>query len=388
MHRVFAAFTLVELLVAIVVIAILSGLVLGALQRAAGQSKVLHTKSTISKLHASMMDHWDTYRTRRVPIDPNNIAQGMNAGMFTYAAGQIATMSSRRIANSGGQLNAYPVKPYDSLSVPPGIPGIFPTGAQIAAMRLLALREIQQYEMPQSFGDFADMSGSPGSYQLRSPTILGNYVAATKTVQPLVPGLAYTYLAALNAATTTNKSAIEANQSAECLYMILTIGSSDSSLIGEQPIPLSDVGDVDGDGLPEFQDAWPVAQSSFSTISRANSPINWIRWPAGFFPSDFLADPNSPSAFQFSMAFHDPLDPLKLDVPFATAQTPAAPRGYRLTPLIFSAGPDGEWGLIQNSSSADPYDNSSPGMSGALASGMVPGVVLDNITNQDVADKR
>jgi len=390
--RLRSAFTLVELLIAITVISILSGLVYGALQRASVQSKAIHTRSTISKLNASVVDRWESYRTRRVNLDPINVAQGMKAGYYATAFQAITAMASRRIANSNGAMNFYPTVPYDPLSVPINA-GTFPTSAQLAAIRLLALREIQQYEMPNAFSDFADMSGTPGSFKLRQPNVLMNYVSITDSVQNNIPGLAFAYLAALNKATTTDVNQITANESAECLYMMLTFGSSDNLLAGEHPVPPGDIGDVDGDGLLEFQDAWPSQNLNYPTTARANNPISWIRWPAGYYPSDTLPDPNLPTPSQFSLGFHDYLDPLKLDIPLTAVQDPPAPRGYRLVPLIYSAGPDGLYEMFTTGTSSDPYDNgastSTPGLAGSWQDSNLDGKdqSIDNITNQDIADK-
>lgn len=393
-----SGFTLIELLISIVIIGILAGLVLGALQQAAGRAKQIHTRSTIAKLSASVTDRWESYRTRRVNIDPMNVALGMKNGYFGNAYNAIISMANRRIGNSGGTVNAYPAQPYDALSVPASAVGVFPTSAQIAAIRLLALRDLQRYEMPTFFSDFADMNGTPGSFQLRTPDVLGTYVAASNSVQAQPPGLAYAYLAALNKATTTDINQIKSNETAECLYMMLTIGTSDDAVSGERPVSLADIGDVDGDGLPEFQDSWPVQNSHYATTSRANSPINWLRWPAGVV-SPLQEDPfpvklgqvinGTPATqadidaavIQFGIAHHDFLDPLKLDV--AGGSSPVSPRGIRLTPLIYSAGPDGSYDInFGNGLASDPYDASN-GLAG-VATG--PGAV-DDITSHDIEER-
>lgn len=62
-------FTLVEMLITITIIGILAGGVLAALQSARETAKVAKTKSTITKLHYIIMARYDSYRTRRVPIE-------------------------------------------------------------------------------------------------------------------------------------------------------------------------------------------------------------------------------------------------------------------------------------------------------------------------------
>lgn len=370
-----AGFTLIELLVAITVIGILSGLVYGALQRAGTASRIVHTKSTIAKLNASLMDRWDSYRTRRLPVDPRAIilsptTQGANALKF------INQLWVQRGKN-----------PSDPLNMSPSANG-YPSNLQIAAIRLACMRELMAYEMPQHFDDIID--------NFSSSTSAGTFTIRKSWYLPTYPPLATAYVAAVNRASLAGASfsQIKANDGAECLYMILTIGSTDSGMFGEQ-LPDQDIGDVDGDGLPEFQDAWAVAMNSFAPKGQANSPIDFLRWAPGFV-SSVQPDPqpikvgdkigNPPTAatasdvqaasIEFCLAHHDYFDPLKLDT--MTSNNPQL-RGFQLTPLIYSAGPDGNWALDYGQPyTLDPYD-----ATGVLAGTPSQGA-SDNITNHDL----
>ena len=63
-----------------------------------------------------------------------------------------------------------------------------------------------------------------------------------------------------------------------------------------------DIGDIDGDGAPEFLDGW-------------GKPIRCIRWPAGFVPSPADGRPRG------SRADRDPFDPYRRDpTKFASAR--------------------------------------------------------------------
>ncbi|MGQ9607285.1 MAG: type II secretion system protein, partial [Thermogutta sp.] len=64
-----SGFTLTELLVAITIIAILAGLVWAGVARARETARIAKTKSTIAKINQVIMERYDSYRTRRVPID-------------------------------------------------------------------------------------------------------------------------------------------------------------------------------------------------------------------------------------------------------------------------------------------------------------------------------
>jgi hypothetical protein len=175
-------------------------------------------------------------------------------------------------------------------------------GVRLARLRLDATRELMKLEMPDRWSD-----------------ITGNYydgeVLAPAHVRYLesLPALTRSYLRRFMSIRPTDQF-----EGAECLYMIVMLACGD----GEARTLFSpqDIGDVDGDGAPEFLDGW-------------GRPIHFIRWPAGFVPASGLmtGDPASDA---------DPFDHFRVDV------NPMDPtRGYRLVPLIFSGGPSGSTGL-------------------------------------------
>lgn len=79
-------FTLVELLVTIMIIAVLAGLFLSAMASTAETGRIAATKATIAKIHNLVMQRYETYRTRRVPISFVN--SGGNQSWPVIAAGQ------------------------------------------------------------------------------------------------------------------------------------------------------------------------------------------------------------------------------------------------------------------------------------------------------------
>ncbi len=73
-------FTLVELLVVITIIVMLAGLTLGALSSARETARATKTQSMIARLNAIIMQKYESYMTRRVPIvtsgmDPEDAAE-------------------------------------------------------------------------------------------------------------------------------------------------------------------------------------------------------------------------------------------------------------------------------------------------------------------------
>ena len=100
------AFTLVEMLVTITIIGMLAGMMYGALLMARDSAREAATKATIAKLNTIIMRRYESYMTRRVPLN---------------------------------------------LSTDPG--GARLTPAQIAQDRLYAMRDLMRMEMPDRIQD-------------------------------------------------------------------------------------------------------------------------------------------------------------------------------------------------------------------------------------------
>ncbi len=208
-------FTLVELLITISIIGIMATMVLFAMFQAQETAKVHKTRALITKLDAIIMRRYDDFRTRRVPVQ------------FT-----------------GAEMN---------------------NPKLMAKMRLDCLRDMMRMEMPDRWSDILDGPVTPlnrtppdkiqrpassVAYLARYNAIVGNTTWPVTATPPLTA------------------SQIIENQGAECLYMIVMeclAQEGDSRDV----FKATDIGDVDGDGFPEFVDAW-------------GSPIEFIRWAPGY----------------------------------------------------------------------------------------------------------
>lgn len=321
-------FTLVELLVVISIIAILAGMVLGALYTSQEAARARRTEALIRKLHDQMAIRWESYQTRRLPIDPT--VQTAADGTYTGSPGAFPEVIENNFNTPGS--------PTDSEA--------------IAARLLLARYELMRAELPDHYSDF-DPNYTPkfepkflvapnpvtGTKDIVKPSVTLSYVSRVERLIGTRP--AYVDSAAVFDAVAVDYPA------AECLYLILTsgMGSDGGAIFSER-----DTADTDGDGMPEFIDAW-------------GTPIEWIRWPAGFI-SDMqpaAVDTSVPSVTRNPLSHPNPFDPLRIDPPadkFVTLE----PRGYGIFPLILSAGPDGQFGVafrwnVQPNSfyRSDPY---------------------------------
>lgn len=327
-------FTLIELMVAISIIGMLAAMVLGGMYRASVSAKQLNTKTTVNRVAVQLNEIWESYRTRKLPVDPKLILQSGGtppyAVQYPNAVAWLTYYSSIRVAAGGTPIYS-----------PPAVPLNPNNNLQAAVIRLAALRELMRLELPCRFSDFLTPANPPNS----NPAANSNPVTTLLIPQPMsggLPaanpgGLSEQYRQFFKAHATTFNTQYE---SAECLYMIIRFASQNE--LGQKSITDDPrlVGDADGDGMPEIQDAF--AAGSFTSAPNGspyvqhNMPIAFIRWPAGFLsdlqPGPTLAQYQASSGptYGYAGARHDIFDPLRID-----------PRAYVITPLVFSAGPDG-----------------------------------------------
>jgi prepilin-type N-terminal cleavage/methylation domain-containing protein len=280
------AFTLVELMVTILIIAILASIVLVAVRQAQTAANIAHTQALIAKINSQLMLRYESFRTRRLPIDTTSLTVALNA----YNA-----------ANPTQQV---------------------PVQQAAAVYRLAAVRELMRMELPDRYSDLMATAVTNPNFPTSAPTVptFFSYNAASGNWLYGPPPYVQT---ATNSSYQRRVSSNSTAQfeDAECLYLIVSSGLSDDTFAGEHINP-SDIGDADGDGMPEFHDAW-------------GNPIRFLRWAPAFY-SDMQPNPPDPANK------HDPFDPLKLENVLPTAGTPA---GFALYPLIYSAGPDQSEGI-------------------------------------------
>lgn len=334
-----AGLTLVELLVAIAIVAILSTLLLGVAGRAGETAREARTKQLIARLHTLVLERYESYAGRRVETRD-----------FTDS-----TTYRNYLTTNTGML----------------IPGSFrPVGQEprIATMtRVAGLRELAKLEMPDRWSDVvgAKLPTGTGSDDQDAPEIDLTLPADVNLVTPRFlrenPSVHSIYLREynklandgfLNTVTGAPNTVgqIRENQNAELLYLVVMNTTADGEARGL--FQEADTGDIDGDGAREFIDGW-------------GNPIRWLRWAPGF-ESDLqlsftglqrVNDRNTDGSqgpyglegvvSEISDDF-DPFDLFHVDQVETTdidQDDMSGARGWRLVPLIYSAGGDEETGL-------------------------------------------
>lgn len=313
--------TLVELLITMAILTILASVIYGATFSAMESARAARTRTTITKIHTLLMERWESYETRRLA------------------------------------LNLAPVN-----SMVPPLRGRVKNEVT-TDLRLLGLRELMRLEMPDRWSDVINQAVPADPTTIATvtfPTFIAN-----------VPQLTSSYLRDYQAAAASAKAAnpggardlLQQFEGAECLYLVVMYATGDGEareLFNER-----DIGDTDGDGALEILDGW-------------GRPIRFIRWPSGYvrrsalmsgdgqrdhdpfdrFRRDSIPTPpriaaNYPSQMQSSVAFIE-----KRNTDAANALTASPPQflaAFRLVPLIFSSGADGESGLFVAPGAVVPY---------------------------------
>jgi prepilin-type N-terminal cleavage/methylation domain-containing protein len=290
--------TLIELLITIMIISILAAAVLGVAAVAGETAREAKTKTIISRIHTLLMQHYDTYTTRRVKVR-QPVLDAINSPTLNASTAQ--------------------------------------RGRLKAEARLYALREMMLMEIPDRWSDVLLnlVPSTPASGVAADPL----YLDAPPV--PDVPGdranrteLAGLYLRTYRRiAGATNKITnntntdrdVLANQGAECLYMVVMNACGDGE--ARTLFPASSIADTDGDGAPEFIDGW-------------GHPIEFLRWAPGFESdvqrnaNEFGNDTTNPNWVAAAGVDHDPFDLYRVDQP-----------AFRLVPLVCSAGRDEEFGV-------------------------------------------
>jgi len=269
-------FTLIELLVVIAIIALLSAALLIALTELQASSKKGRCQQQIKKIDQLIMQRWDEILHKPLPIQ----LPPLNPNLSIIEQKQ-------QILNRQRYL-------------------------------LRARRELLRLEMPERITDIPDrVTGIGGDTSCPWPATTWAFIRKIEFNKNL------------------QNTWTEENQGAECLYLILSVMQDRDSSALDFFFP-SEIGDTDGDGMPEILDGF-------------GQPIGFLRWAPGF---SYRGPPNhNPRNQSKYSAIQDanPFDsPDATDMGAADIRLGGTPNNdpYNLFPLIMSAGRDGQFGLI------------------------------------------
>ena len=308
------AFTLVEMLVTVVIIGMLATLSLAAFRVVQQSVKIDRTRSTIAKIDAYVMEEYEALRTRRIPV---------NVMSASFSA------------------------------VPVGAPAT----AEYAGRSLDTTRDFFRLELPDRW---SDITSQPLVFDWTTNPTTGATQQWTDHKPAATLGMQGIYLRARNALLTKGKTLDEANailshyESAKLLYMIVMRDQDARDHFREDEVTRPDE-----DGLPVFVDAW-------------GNPILFIRWAPGFDQSEIQSEvtPIDNAAARLAASVdvsnRDDLNtegvyrtggmlaPVTTESGLPTATVIPISIGWKLLPLIYSAGPDGVYDIWAGTS-ADQF---------------------------------
>jgi len=282
-------FTLVEILVAFVILSIVSAMVASALSGALASAREERARGYINRLNLLVQRIYEEESRRRLTItfDPCS-AVDRNLTQLMWKRDWLRCAMPDRISdvatNSVSQLQqaiAIPANPFVSVILINDGGGI----RGLRAQRLKRYRDRIQRT-------YAALGAAPGAWTtLWTPE----------------------------------------HQGAECLHLILSSNTVDG-VPAIESLQARDVGDTDGDGMPEVLDPW-------------GKPVAFMRWPVGFYVvPNWNTEPNTVEVQRIIGDLgRDPLDTLYSDPRYNPTNTEDDP--FWLLPLVISAGSDGEFDI-------------------------------------------
>jgi hypothetical protein len=315
--------------------------VLGVAAVAGETAREARTRTMVSRLHTLLMDHYNSYASRRI-----------DTSVFGAATDP----------------------------------------RQIADNRLLALRQLMKMEMPDRWSDLLNATvetvppnAPPGTFDdMKKNT--GNRFAHPPTDLWSIYIRRYRRLV-------NDPESIRAHQGAECLYLIIMNATGDGearTLFGE-----TSIGDTDGDGAPEFLDGWgnPIGFVRWPAGFVSDAQLSLIRLDEIYDAAEANVGGSGDNAVASAIALdHDPFDVFRRDLkgssglnsgPYALLRDSRS--AYRLIPLIYSAGRDEDADINVdpdfNTASDTWLDPYAPTLNGKLL-----GAPIDDDSEDNLAD--
>ncbi|MAI33763.1 MAG: protein containing Prepilin-type cleavage/methylation [Rhodopirellula sp.] len=315
------AFTLVEVLVVIVILSIMGAMVTTAVSGVTTTAKRSRTKTIISIVDSVLAEHYANLKYRQLPVEiPDLFIPSGNANEVGYEV----------LASEAARVRLMMIRDLQRMEIPDRLSDITTAPSQMYAATNQVLIDnsgnvINTRDQKNQRNIMSVSWYSPNATFLNGGDNIPSRLAAYRNRMPT--GL------------TLNSPEALANQGAECLYLIMA-----TSFVGGSPaleaIPAANVGDTDNDGLKEILDGW-------------GNPLGFIRWPVGYFDPELSIDKTIPDEFDLFRS-----DYAYTMIPGSTSSSAGAYdvftnvnfndgtiKPWSMRPLVFSAGPDGEYGI-------------------------------------------
>lgn len=217
-------FTLVELMVTMAIMAVLASAMAYVMAGAQESAQIAKTKSLIARLHALVMQKYESYRYRRLPV-----------------------------------------------AIPAGL-----TPRQAAQVRCDVIRQLMRLEMPDRWTDV-----------LADPVPIQNPATGKKSIVMTRPTSSRGYLTFVNSVINSVGFVQHQTdyQGAKCLYLLVTMGLDDPEVL--ENFSTSDSADFDGSGCKVFLDGWGRPIRFLRWAPGFVSPIQPAGPPAGSTVRDY-----------------------------------------------------------------------------------------------------
>lgn len=315
------AFTLVELLVVIAIIGILSGLLVITLTGAQRQAQDRRARAMVDRMNLLMLRLFEEETQKRVTLGGTPVA----GAAFTGTPSQSSSLNlSQLIWNRDWLRCALPDRRQDLIS----------DAAPIQYLRYSFNPELNPAVLPPPFTHQSHQyverfnldSGFTSQRNARRNLYRMRVVRTLSALAGTATWAAPTGWADVIDGSAANGEWTVEHESAECLYLILASHTIDG-LPAIETLNSRDIGDTDGDGMPEVLDPW-------------GTPLAYMRWPVGFYlASQWNAVPTADQlAARKSTLGVDFQDVLRGDPRNTNAST--ADDTFNIVPLIASAGSD------------------------------------------------
>lgn len=313
------AFTLIEVLVVLVLISILSSMVLTAVRGATQSARIARTRSIIATIDSVLREHYEDYKYRPLAVEIPNISSPQPP-FLSFEAMPLEAARARLIMLRDLQRMELPDKVSDVWRPNLVRQPTPPVPVYVAADRIAADPTTGRLRLVRGeTGNLADRTRFTADWYGSTfndwPSRFSGYLTRTRATAWADPNLDEP---------PPNRVARK-HQGAECLYLIMA-STYINGIAAIESIPASNIGDTDGDGVPEILDGW-------------GRPLGFIRWPVGFGVPNTLTDPADPDIDRTSI---DEFDTYRADFGHSVS---TVTKSFSVRPLIISAGPDGEFGI-------------------------------------------